>query len=741
MGLNRREFLRVSATNAAMVMAISMPTALSAKSKFAGDSNKTQRSHYDTWNVYLTIHPDNQIEIGSPVQDMGQHMKTTGPMLIAEEMDADWNLVSCVAGATYLKVDPKNNSAIYRHANMGTGGSHALRNNWDYLRQAGATAKHMLKQAAAKAWQCDVSDIETKQSYLYRVSTNEKLSFGDVAKIAAELPAPEELQPLKSRNEYSIIGKDATTVDIDQITTGKPLFGFDMDYPNQVHAVIERCPYFDGKIKSYNKEKVLAVEGVLTIVEMAGETDGDRRILSSGIAVIAESLWSALKARRLLQATWYKGPYAEESSQKLAMQGDMFCQSEKSGNILRDDGDLNRGFKSSELILDKTYFTPFFHHACMEPFSCIADVRADGATLVLGHQSPTSAANTVAKLTGLDPLKIDIQAHRMGGGFGRKWMSDFVSEATVLSQKLKAPVKVTWTREDEMQQDYFAPLQVTRIRAGLDKTNKVAAWHYRAAAKRGGVHEKCFPANLIDNYRTETFRQNCGTQVGAWRGPGHLQYTFATESMIDELAYSAEIDPLEFRKALYKDKKSFEYNAYGAEIIDAQRMWKCYEQVANLAEWHKPRAKNIGLGIAGHFTFGSYAAFVLEVEVKPSKSNSTSANFRVTKCWGAIDCGLAVNPNHIRNQMEGGFIDGLNAAMFNQAEISQGIVQTANFDRLPMLRMAQAPLDIEVAILENDYPPTGVGEPPTTPAAAALANAIFAACGQRIRKLPIKLEA
>ena len=202
-----------------------------------------------------------------------------------------------------------------------------------------------------------------------------------------------------------------------------------------------------------------------------------------------------------------------------------------------------------------------------------------------------------------------------------------------------------------MQQDYFAPLQVTRIRAGLDKTSKVAAWHYRAAAKRGGVHEKCFPANLIDNYRTETFRQNCGTQVGAWRGPGHLQYTFATESMIDELAYSAEIDPLEFRKTLYKDKKSFEYNAYGAQIIDAQRMWKCYEQVAKMAEWHKPRAKNIGLGIAGHFTFGSYAAFVLEVEVKPSKSNSTPANFRVTKCWGAIDCGLAVNPNHIRNQM------------------------------------------------------------------------------------------
>ncbi len=741
MGLNRREFLKVTATNAAMVVAISVPTALSAKNSFKDNTSKQARSQYDTWDIYLRIEPNNQIEIASPVQDMGQHMKTTGPMLIAEELDADWALVSCVAGATHLKIDPKEKRATYRHANMGTGGSHAVRNNWEYLRQAGATAKQMLKQAAANTWQCDISDIKTKNSFLYRQSTSEKLSYGEVAELAASLPAPEKEMPLKPRHEYSIIGKDATTVDIDQIITGKPLFGIDMDYPGQVHAVIERSPYFDGKIKNYNKAAVMAVDGVLAVVEIAGQVDGDRRILSNGIAVVAKSLWSAMKARKQLQATWYKGSFPDESSANLAEQGHAFCHSEKSGNIVRDDGNLDVGFKESELVLDKTYFTPFFHHACMEPFSCMADVRKDGATLVLGHQSPASAANTVAQLTGLDPLTIDVQAHRMGGGFGRKWMSDFVSEATYLSKQLKVPVKVTWTREDEMQQDYFAPMHTMRIKAGLDKNNKIAAWHYRGAAKRGGVQAKCFPANLIKNYRAEVFQQSCGTQVGAWRGPGHLQYTFATESMIDELAHSADSDPLEFRRALYQGKETFEYNSYGAKIIDARRMWRCFEQVAELADWHKPRGKNVGLGIAGHFTFGSYAAFVVEVEVTPGKATGGKSNYRITNCWGTIDCGLAVNPNHIRNQMEGGFIDGLNAAMFNQAEIDQGVLQTTNFDRLPMLKMAQAPFDVKVKIIENDFPPTGVGEPPTAPAAAALANAIYNACGQRIRKLPIKLEA
>ena len=267
-----------------------------------------------------------------------------------------------------------------------------------------------------------------------------------------------------------------------------------------------------------------------------------------------------------------------------------------------------------------------------------------------------------------------------------------------------------------------------------DKHNQITAWHFKLAKKRGGTHENCFPANLIPNYRIELFEELCGTAIGPWRGPGHLQYTFATESMIDEVAHKVNQDPLEFRKRLYAGHKTYPYKGYGATQIDAQRMWLCYERAAKMANWDQPRGKNIGLGIAGHFTFGSYTAFVVEVKV------TKEGKYRITQCWGAIDCGLAVNPNHIRNQMEGGFIDGLNAAMFNQADISEGRVNTRNFDSLPMFRMAQSPLNVEVVIMENSHSPTGVGEPPTAPAAAALTNAIFAATGKRIRELPIELE-
>lgn len=735
MHLSRRDFLKVSTSNAALVLAISMPTALTAKANLLSGQNNTERSRFDTWDVYLTIHADNRIEIASPVQDMGQHMKTAGPMLLAEELDADWSLVSCTVGATHLTKNTKDGKVAYRHANMDTGGSHALRNNWDYLRQAGAAANQMLKQAAAKSWRCELDDISSKKSYLYRKSTGEKLSFGAVAQIAATLSPPEKMPTLKNRKDYSIIGKDATTVDIDQIITGKPLFSLDMDYPGQLHVVVARCPYYQGKIKSYDDSKALAVNGVLSTLEIEPVVKGSQKFLSAGIAVVATSLWAALKARRLLTIEWHKGAWANESGESLHARYLELCQSESDGKIIRDEGDIKAGLKSAKKTLDLVYSTPFFHHACMEPISCIADIKSDKATLVVGHQSPESAAKTIAELAGIDVLKVEIQAHRMGGGFGRKWMGDFITEAAIISQKLESPVKVTWTREDEMEQDYFAPMQVTRIKAGLDTSNKVSAWHYRQASKRGSGFAKCFPANLVDNYRLEVFNEDCGTPVGPWRGPGHLQYTFASESMMDELAHVAKINPLDFRKTLFSGKGVFPYNEYGGKEIDAQRMWKCFEKVAQMSDWRKARPQHIGLGIAGHFTFGSYTAFVVEVDT------TNAPSYRVTKCWGTIDCGLAVNPNHIRNQMEGGFIDGLNAAMYNQVDVQNGRVNTSNFDKLPMLKMAQAPLDIEVGIMQNDYPPTGVGEPPTAPAAAALANALFAASGQRLRTLPLKLEA
>ena len=736
MTLNRRDFLKVSASNTALVLAVSVPTSLSAKAVSQSKNTALARSKYNTWDIYLTIFPDNKIEIASPVQDMGQHMKTAGPMLLAEELDADWNLVSCTAAATHLKANPKDNSVDYAHASMNTGGSHALRDNWDYLRQAGATAKHMLKQAAAQVWKCEIDDIDCKKSFLFNNNSHQKLSYGEVAKIASGMKAPQTLVALKERSEYSIIGTDATTVDIEDIIQGKPLFGIDMKLPGQVEVVVARCPYFLGDIKSYDDTEALKVNGVLSTLVVKPSMSGTQKKQSAGVAVIATSLWSALKARKLLNIEWEKGKWSNESDTQLEQRYQDLCWGEKEGKVQRNDGDIQQGFQSAKQTLEQEYITPFLHHACMEPMNCIADIKADKATIIVGHQAPSYAAKAVAEIAGISPLNVDVQSHRMGGGFGRKWTQDFVSEAAIISKQLGTAVKVTWTREDEMEQDYFGPMQVTKIKAAVDHNNKLSTWHYRHASKRGAAYERCFPANLIENYRVEVFNEDCGTPVGAWRGPGHLQYTFATESMIDELAFSSKTDPFKFREKLFQGKKSFPYQQYGGETIDAERMFDCYKKVAEMSDWANYSApKGVGLGMAGHFTFGSYAAFVVEVDARKAP------NYRVTKCWGAIDCGLAVNPNHIRNQMEGGFIDGLNAAMFNRAQIKDGRIVTSNFDRLPMLRMAQSPYDVEVAIMENHFSPTGVGEPPTAPAAAALANALFAATGQRIRKLPIKLEA
>jgi len=331
-------------------------------------------------------------------------------------------------------------------------------------------------------------------------------------------------------------------------------------------------------------------------------------------------------------------------------------------------------------------------------------------------------------------MSIEVVSPRSGGGFGRRFASDFVREAAIISQKLKHPVKVTWTREDEISQDLFGQAIVARIRAGIDENGKLIAWHLKEGKQRGGIWSQCFPAHLIENYRAEAYAKPAGIPLGPWRGPGHLQFAFAAESMIDEVANSLDRDPLQYRLDLMGEDREFDYKGYGADKINSGRMALCYKAAAKLANWQEKRPEGVGLGIAGHFTFGSYAAFVVEVDTREQKP------FRITNAWGAIDCGLAVNPNHIRNQMEGGFIDGLNAAMYNDIKVEQGKVVNTNFHTLQWMKMSQAPRNIETAILKNDYKPTGVGEPPTAPAAAALANAIYAATGTRLRKLPLTLE-
>lgn len=727
----RRQFLKCSTLAGGMLLSINFPVLAKATAK---------PSEATDWCVYLNILPDNKIRLASPVMDMGQHMKTTGPMMLAEELDLDWSLIEFEQDCpTYLNRNEEG-AVGYQYSDMGTGGSHAVRRNWDYMRKAGATVRRMLVEEAADIWKVSPDSLNTKASYVFNPATGQKFSYGYLAGGASTRRVDSEKLRLKTPNQYRIMGKSTRTIDIQDIVTGKPLFGIDTEYPKALQVVIHRAPAQGAKVVSYDEKAALSVAGVNKVLKIDAQIDqywnkAEKQIVSEGIAVVADNLWSAMQGKQALKTVWQSAPSWEEESSELQQTAfRTLVQGNSEAKVRKNDGDVETAIKNAKVVLDQTYDTPLFAHACMEPFNCLADIRENDATVIVGHQFPHMVAEEVENLTSIDALNVEVINKRMGGGFGRRFERDFLREAIFLSDKLKQPVKVTWTREDEIERDFFAPAYVMRVRAALDENNNLTGWHHRQAQTRGGARDDCFPAKLVKHYKSEHFEYPSKIPTGPWRGPGHMQWTFAVESMTDELAHEAKIDPLAFRLAMMKPYQEHQYNGWGAETIDSGRMAKCYERAAKMAKWGRKLRKGHGLGIAGHFTFGSYAAFVIEVSV------TEQDELKLHDAWGTIDCGFAINPNHVKNQMEGGYIDGLNAALFNQVEVIKGQVQNNNFHTLRWMRMKESPVNIEVKIIENDYPPTGVGEPPTAPAAASLANAIFAASGKRIRSLPLSKQ-
>lgn len=727
-GLDRRQFLKSSALAGGMLLSINLPMFRIANANTKASSD---------WCIYVEIKPDNSVVMASPVMDMGQHMKTTGPMMLADEMDLDWDKISFAEHCPAYLNKNEEGEIGYQYSDMGTGGSHAVRRNWDYMRTAGATARQMMIDQAAELWQVDPQSLNTKASYVVHPVTGKKLSYGYLAKGASTRKIDKSRVKLKQIKDYVIMGRDTHTVDLEQIVTGKPLFGIDAEYPGALQVMILRAPAQGASVDKANRETALAIPGVIKLVDIEAQneeywTKDEKQIVSAGIAVVAESLWAAMQGKRALSASWKPSKaYQDQSSEHQQAKFRHLVAGDFEAKVRKNDGDVQAAFSQANQFVDETYETPLFAHACMEPFNCIADIREKDATIIVGHQFPHMVAEEVEKNTGIDALSVEVISQRMGGGFGRRFERDFLREAIYLSHTLKQPVKITWTREDEIERDFFAPAYVMRVKASLDENNKVTGWHHRQAQTRGGARDDCFPAKLVKNYKTEYFEYSSKIPTGPWRGPAHLQWTFAVESMTDELAYQANEDPLAFRLKLMQPHQAYDYGGWGAESIDSGRMAKCYESAAKMAKWGRKLPKNHGLGIAGHFTFGSYAAFVIEVSV--SEQNELTLH----DAWGAIDCGFAINPNHIRNQMEGGFIDGLNAALFNKVTVEKGQAVNNNFHTLRWMKMKESPNNIQVDIIQNNFPPTGVGEPPTAPAAAALANAIYAASGQRIRQLPL----
>lgn len=728
--LNRRSFLKAGISAGGLLLAIPLCPRLSGARTPAGDSAGGQ------WCVYVTIRPDNTVEMVSPIMEMGQFMRTTGPMILADEMDLDWSLISFSRRIpTLLKRDGKG-EIVYDHAQIGTGGSNTVRSNWDYLRRAGATARRMLIEEAAERWNVSPDVLDARDSFVFEPGGGRRISYGELAEKAALRRVDVSRIRLKERSEYRIMGRSIGVIDARDMVTGEPLYGIDVDYPGALQAVIDRAPALGADIASYDKAAALAVPGVRQVVEIERNIDdhwpeGRAQIVAAGVAVVADNLWAALKGKQALKTQWKNtSEYANEDSEEQIRSFHRLVSGNEPAIVLRDDGNVDEALRSADLVLDRTYEKPLWAHACMEPLNCIVDIREDSATVVVGHQWPHRAATEVERITGIDALKVEVISKRMGGGFGRRGEVDYLREAVMLGHKIRRPVKVTWTRENDTEHDFFDPAAVIRIRAGL-KNGRIHAWHHRQAQTRGEPEHVCFPSGLVPHYRVERFPSTSRISVGPWRAPMQLQWAFAVESMIDELAYAAGQDPLAFRLELMKPHKAHPIEHWSADVIDSGRMAACYQAAAEMADWGRKRPPGVGLGIAGHFTFGTYVACVLEVSVNEREE------LRILNAWGAIDCGFPINPNHIRAQMEGGFIDGLNAALFNRVVIRNGQVQNNNFGALRWMRMREAPARIEVRILDHGHGPTGVGEPPVAPAGAALANAIYAACGKRIRRMPI----
>ncbi|MEZ5040215.1 MAG: molybdopterin cofactor-binding domain-containing protein [Saprospiraceae bacterium] len=734
---NRRSFLKTSAlSGGGMLLGFSW---LASCQTTADETALTMPEEWFDINAYLKIGDNGVVTIMSPNPEGGQNVKTSMPMIVAEELDIDWNDV--------IVEQAPLNTALYSRQFIG--GSQAIRTSWKGLRMAGASARHMLREAAAQAWQVPVAEITTEAGVLYHKQSGKSAGYGEMASAAAQIPVPEEVQ-LKDIGEFKLIGTSRKNVDGKKIVTGQPLFGIDTHKEGMLIAMIAHPPAFGMKLKSVDDAAAKAMPGIRDVFAIKVLEDHFERqhfdtcTFLEVVAIVGNSTWEVMNAKKALKVQWEpfetyteeRKPFGgakqtltipaglENTTDHLAKMAEVGA---KSGQVVRKDGDPEAAFRSATKVIERTYTAPFLAHNCMEPMNFFAHVTSEKATLIGPLQKAELTEQALSARLGMPVEQIDIQMTRLGGGYGRRSYAHWLIESALISQKMNAPIKLMYTREDDMTGGIYRPAYQATYRAALDADNNLIGFYVNA----GGIPESPlyadrFPAGAVENYLAESWTIDSNITIGSFRAPRSNFMAAAEQSFLDEVAEVAGKDPIDFRLELLERAKN---NPVGERNdYDAARYAGVLELVREKSGWGQEQ-QNVHRGVSAYFCHNSYAAQVMDLTIE-------SGIPVIQKVHCAVDCGIVVNPDAASNLAEGAIVDGIGNALYGALTFKDGMPDKSNYHQYRMIRMSEAPKAIDIHFVQNNIDPTGLGEPTFPPAFAAVANALYQATGKRFYQQP-----